>query len=146
MDVLYRNSYNALMKNHIMDIMNDNQERTLDMIRQELEKRYDLKLDINYKSTHLNNALALLKKEGKLKSTGHGKYEKQQINIAKEQIKVSGNKEEQSEEYVFIDVREAKKEFSDLMKNHYQDCRRLIQKIDFSNEQTNAMPRETPVH
>lgn len=54
------------------------------------------------------------------------------INAAKEQIKVSGNQEEQSKEYMLIDVQEAKKEFSDLMKSHYQECRRLIQKIDFS--------------
>ena len=139
-------SKNSILQSAIIDIMDDGKERNVESIIFLLEVSYNLHLDKDYQKFHFNNAVALLKKDGYLKSAGHGKYIKNfeaddpvsdltvevEMNSEKEKVEARAEKsEEASNGFAKKNIRNADVAWK-LLNKHHQECIFLLKSYDLS--------------
>lgn len=144
-------SLNALLKESVMQIIGDNQEHSVEDIRDSLDHVYGLQYEKDYRKEHLGVAIYALKREGELVSVGRGRYlagnMKQENDfvedhVCREEKELSCSERVEDVDYVVqIDgvepgivshnlMIETRKTLISVIESHYQTCMDILSAIN----------------
>lgn len=147
-------SLNALLKESIKQIIEDNQEHSVEDIREALKHIYGLRYDMDYRKEHFGVAIYALKREGVLISVGRGRYmagnttresdsEDVDVSLAKNEISRAGEMNNVDYAITVDDMEpiiisrdlmvETRKSLISVIESHYQMCLEVLSVINQFN-------------